>query len=294
MNALLTSERIVAAPAWQEFLHQHRLDSVAAVYDRQDGVVVTHSGSTEVRRFDLSRGAESRVVYVKKYWVRRAAQLWSGMFRGVWLGRSKVRREFANLQRLRQWGLDAPVAVAWGEERRAGFVIRSFLISEAVAAAFSLDRFIRDWLPGLPLGEQRRVRAVLIQRLADSTRRMHQQRFVHHDYFWRNIILSGTHLRSFSLIDAHKGTVWPPWGERRSRVKDLATLDAPAPRFFRRTDRLRFLLAYLGERRLTPESKNFARAILGAARPLRERELRRVMGAPPQHGQNETLGSKPV
>lgn len=276
---MFKSEKIALAPDWQAFLRAQGLDSVAAVYRREDGVAVTRSGSTEVRRLELWDGSHARTVFVKKYWISRPAQLWSGMLRGTWLGRSKVRREFGNLERLRRWGLAAPAALAWGEERQAGFVVRSFLISEGVPSPLPLDRFIRDWLPSRPREEERGLRAALILRLADCTRRMHQQRFVHHDYFWRNIILTGSSPDHFSLIDAHKGAVWPAWAEQGSRVKDLATLDAPAPHFFRRTDRLRFLLAYLEQKRLTPQGKNFARAILRVAQPLRARELRRVMGA---------------
>jgi tRNA A-37 threonylcarbamoyl transferase component Bud32 len=276
---VFTSETITLAPEWQRLLRPHGLDSVAGVYRYDGGLVVTRSGSTEVRRIELRDGAQLRAVFVKKYWIRRAAQLWSGLLRGVLLGRSKARREFRNLERLRQWGLDAPAAVGWGEERRLGFVVRSFLLSEAVPNALPLDRFIRDWLPGRPEAERRVLRAALILRLAEATRRLHTHRFVHHDYYWRNIILSGASLDRFWLIDAHKGSVWPGWAERRSRAKDLATLDAPAPQFFRRTDRLRFLLAYLGEARLSPRAKAFARAVLHAAEPLRSREQRRVQEA---------------
>jgi aminoglycoside/choline kinase family phosphotransferase len=33
-------------------------------------------------------------------------------------------------------------------------------------------------------------RAQMLERLADATRRLHDRHFVHHDYFWRNILLS--------------------------------------------------------------------------------------------------------
>ena len=192
---------------------------------------------------------------------------------------SKARREFNNLNLLRACGLDAPAGIAFGEERRAGFVVRAFLISEGVANPQPLDLLIRDWLPIQPTSEQRHWRAELIRRLADYTRRLHAQRFVHHDYFWRNIILTGTSLEHFALIDAHKGRVWPAWAEQRSRAKDLATLDAPAPAFFRRTERMRFLLAYLGKKKLAAADKEFLRRVSAIAEPLRDRQLRRVREA---------------
>lgn len=249
---------------------------MADIYKSQMGDIVTQSGSTEVRRVVLGSGAAARTIFIKKYWVTRPRQLWSGMFRGVLFGTSKARREFNNLNFLRGHGLDAPAGVAFGEERHLGFVVRSFLISEGVRDPRPLDLLIRDWLPQRPAAGQRRWRAELIQRLAEYTRRLHARRFVHHDYFWRNIILTGTSLDHFALIDAHKGRVWAGWAGQHCRAKDLATLDAPAPAFFRRTERIRFLLAYLGKKKLAAADKHFPRRVLAIAEPQRERQLRRV------------------
>jgi len=288
------SEKIVLSPDWQPFAREQGLDRVAGVFGRTDGVVVTSSGSTEVRRLEPGGGTARHTIFVKKYWIRGARDLWRGVFRGTLLGRPKVRREYANLVRLRELGLDAPAALAWGAERRAGFVVRSFLVSEGVADPVPLDQYIRHFLPACPPEEQRRRRAALLRQLAASTRRMHQGRFVHHDYYWRNIILSGSSFEHFWLIDSHKGNVWRPWAGHRSRAKDLATLDAPAPQFFRRTDRLRFLLAYLDEERLTPRARRLIRSILRIAQPLRSRELRRVLGGPaPEPGTPNALAVRP-
>ena len=168
--------------------------------------------------------------------------------------------------------------MAYGEERRAGWLLRSFLISEGVSNPMPLHIFIRDRLPALPPEEARRARRELIERLAHCTRRLHEHGFVHHDYFWRNILLSGGDLTRFFLIDAHKGRCWRPGGEQRGRAKDLAALDAPAPRFFRRTERLRFFLHYRGHRRLDAEDKALLRLALRRAAPMREKQLRRVLG----------------
>lgn len=274
---MFKAETIQINPDWQPLLKGHKLETVAAVYDRKDGETVTRSGSTEVRRIQLGDGSETRTLFIKKYWISRNAQIWSGLFRGVFFGQSKARREFMNLGRLRKWGLDAPAPVAFGEERRAGCVVRSFLISEGVRDPMPLDRFIRDWLPAQSLGQQRALRRELINKLAAYTRRMHEHHFVHHDYFWRNIILSGPTLKQFNLIDAHKGRVWPAWSEQHSRAKDLAALDSAAPHFFRRTERLGFLHACLGRKKLTPQDKDFVRLVLKIATPMRERQLRRVL-----------------
>ena len=226
------------SPGWETVLRAHGLDSVDGVYRKEGGKTVARSGSTEVREFLLDGDSGSRTVFIKKYWARRRSQIWSGMFRGTFFGRSKVRREYENLARLRGWGFDAPRPVAYGEERRARWLLRSYLISEGVPNAMPLHVFIRDQLSTLPQEDARRARRELIERLAACTRRLHEHRFVHHDYFWRNILLTGTNLTHFFLIDAHKGRCWLPWEELRSRAKDRASYAeiprAPLPAYCRR------------------------------------------------------------
>lgn len=273
--------KVVINPDWEALLQLHRLDSVEAVYAVRTGRVLKSGTATELRRIELSEQGLRREVYVKKYWYPTFHDRWSGFYRGTFLGVSKVRREFENLVRLRAWGLDAPTPVAYGEERQNRWLRRSFLISEGVAEALSLDLFIRDILPTLPAPEQHETRGELIQRLAGYTRRMHDHGFVHHDYFWRNILLNGQSLARFSLIDSHKGRCWKPWMESRGRAKDLATLDTPAPWFFRRTERLRFLLHYRGHPRLTGEDKLLLRLALKLAEPMRAEQIQRVRRAQP-------------
>jgi len=273
---MFRTDKMVIHPEWRALLKEHGLDTLSGVYENSAGRRVASSGSTEVREIQLAdaTAGSSRNIFIKRYWFPSFASRWNGALRGTLLGRSKVRREFDNLAWLRAHGFDAPLPVAWGEERSGGWLTRSFLISEGIPEPVALSKFIRDTLPSRPAS----VRGELIERLAALTRRLHEQRFVHHDLFWRNIILTGESLDRFALIDAHKGRVWRAGAERRSRAADLAALDAPAPWFFRRTERLRFFLLYRGHARLTSEDKALLRATLQLAEPMRERQLARVTG----------------
>jgi len=253
---------IVINPEWQTLLKANGLDSVDAIFSRKDGTVIKAGKNTEVRRLDLN----GHIVFLKKYLYPTFRLRLSGANRGTFFGISKAHREYDNLGKLRAWGLDAPAPVAYCEERRCRWLWRSALLSEGIPDPVALDVFIRG-----PRGD-------LINRLADYTRRMHEHRFVHHDYFWRNILLSGNSLEHFYLIDSHKGRQWR-CGGHRNRAKDLATLDAPAPGFFRRTERLRFFLRYLGHDRLTDDDKQFLRLVLQLAAPMRDTQLRRVRKA---------------
>ena len=275
---MLRRVKTVISPGWEAFLRKHGLDDVERVYSADSGKIVGRSNSTEVRELRLDSGLNARTVYIKKYWAQKRSQAWKGTFRGAFFGRSKVRREYENLVRLRDWGLDAPQPVSYGEERRARWLVRSYLISEGVPDPTPLHVFIRERLASLAGEDARRTRRDLIERLANYTRRLHEHRFVHHDYFWRNILLAGSDLTHFFLIDAHKGRRWFSWEELRCRAKDLATLQAPAPRFFRRAEMMRFFLLYRDHSRLDAQDKELLRLALRLAGPMREKQLRRVLG----------------
>jgi tRNA A-37 threonylcarbamoyl transferase component Bud32 len=276
---MFARDKIVIAPEWQSLLRANRWDNVEGVYAFSGGTVLKCGAATELRRVELPEAERSCVLFVKKYCYLTSRLRWSGFYRGTFLGISKVRCEFENLARLRQWGLNAPAAVAYGEERRGRWLHRSFLISEGVPNPLPLDLFIRDYLPSLERDEQRRLQREMIERLADYTRRMHEHRFVHHDYFWRNILLSGGALAHFYLVDSHKGRCWKPWMEKRSRAKDLATLDAPAPLFFRRSERLRFFLRYRCGSKLKQADKKLIRLVLRLAESMRKEQQHRVQQA---------------
>lgn len=274
------SETVVLARGWESFCRAHRLDSVAAVFERTDGVVIKSGRGGRVLRLALRDGETTRVVFLKSYRVAKLKQWFGGIVRGGLWGPSKVRTEFESLGRLRALGLDAPAPVAYGEERRAGWLVRSFLVSESAPDPISLDLFIRDELSKRPLQEQQMLRRRLIEGLAEYTARMHRCRFAHQDYYWRNILLCKGSWEHFHLIDAHKGHEWAGEGEE-DRAGDLAALDAPAPWFFRRAERLRFFLRYAGRARLEAEDKPLLRRVLWRAEAERQRELHRVRKALP-------------
>jgi tRNA A-37 threonylcarbamoyl transferase component Bud32 len=266
---MLSTAKLVVAPDWQSALHTRQLDRFDALWNLS-GEVVKCANSTEVLRVAL----EGHTIFVKKYWATSLNQLLSAITRGALFGQSKVQREFENMRQLRAWNLDAPAPVAFGERRLLGWLRRSLLVSEGIVDPSPLDAFISDILPKRP-----ELRSLLLEKLADYVHRLHAHRFEHHDLYWRNIILSGGVLTHFYLLDAHKGSVWQPAREREARAQDLGTLDAPAPAFFRRTERLRFLLRYLRKPRLDEEAKAVAWLALAAAEPMRKRQIKRVREA---------------
>lgn len=289
-------QRIIITTGWENFLRRHHLDNLAAVFASNEGEIVTYSRTTEVRRLTFTDGDGTRVLFLKKYSFENFRQAWKGAFRGVFLGRSKARREYENLRLLQTLGIGAATAIAFGEQRRHGWLQRCFLLTEAIAEPLPLDLFIRDFLQSGTATEQGERRRNLIENLAAFTQRMHRQAFAHHDLFWRNIIQNQNRPDCFYLIDAPKGRCWSRFFANRSRAKDLATLDAAAEAFFRRSERLRFFLKYTGRTKLSSADKNLVRRILQIAAPLRALQLRRVFtsGKLPPRAAHEVVGGESI
>jgi hypothetical protein len=64
-------------------------------------------------------------------------------------------------------------------------------------------------------------------------------------------------------------------------VKDIAQLHYSAPAgYFSKTDRLRFLLAYLGREKLDAGDKNFARRVTGKAKRMARHDAKHGRAVP--------------
>ena len=264
-------------PSWTALLDRHDVGSLSSLLNWEEGVLVESANGSEVWRVSVtdSVGVE-RVLYLKKYFVHNFKRLRSEFLKGAFFGRSKAKREFDNLERLRNFEIDVTVPVAFGEERSLGKLTRCFLMTEEVPESRNLDEVLMKELPEMSVGLAQSTRQLLIFRLAEATRKMHSNGFVHRGFFFRNILISGNSFERIFVFDAPRGRKWPGWLLGRKPEKDLATIDSAATVFFRRTERLRFYLKYHEIERLTPEHKlNIAR-ILERAEPLRARQLRRL------------------
>lgn len=281
--SVLRSQYLHFAPGWEARLRAAGLGTFELAFLCEQGTVVRRSGSSEVRRVEVE-GAR-QVLFLKKSWVTRWAQLRSRLFRGTFFGASQVRREFGNLERLHKWQLTEATPVAFGEERRAGWLWRSFLITTGIAEPMSVDAFIRDVLPRLPGAVGRSGRRELLRQVARLTRVLHARQFTHGDLYWRNLVIADNELARLSLIDMPRGRQHPRELGVAARAADLAALDAPAPWFFRRSERLRFLLDYRQTRRLDADGKELIRQVLKLAGPMRRKQLAHVQDDAPRHAE---------
>ena len=180
--------------------------------------------------------------------------------------KSKARCEFDNYKVFHRLGILSAERIACGEERDAiSRLRRAFIVTREIPKAKTMVEFFQSECGDRTKSEIRKVRAQLIRQLAEIARQLHAANFFHHDFVWRNILVTqdSTDKPRLWLIDCPRGKFdsWSPLRHRR-RLKDLASLDKVASQLCTRTERLLFLKIYLAKPRADAELKQLARQIL--------------------------------
>lgn len=195
----------------------------------------------------------SRLALVEHKGSRYYVKTYVSRGRGLrkYLGRSRLRAEWENLQQFTVMGLPTADLVAYGEAGRGNNYL-GVLVTREVRGSMDLATLS---------GEQghyimdRRWRLAVIRRLAEAVGTMHRCGFVHGDLKWRNILVSTGSEPEVFLIDCPMGRYLSGVLLERGRIKDLACLDKLGRRHLSRQDRLRFYLACRGSSALNPSQK---------------------------------------
>ncbi len=227
-------------PQWQASLiggQGLRIDE----WRREGRLAVVKTGpQRSVYRVDLPQGP----VYVKHYKVPS----WREVLR-QWFRRGKGRNEGKRAVSLAKIGVPTITPIALGEERRHKFLFENYLITPEIPGTLPLDSFLERRLPLLPPEEQASLGRDLIRKLAELTARLHTQGFLHQDFHPGNLLVGVDSEGSVSLamidLDALRSRrhVGP-----RAAIDNLALLNHYFWLRCNRTDRHRFLIAYLKER----------------------------------------------
>ncbi len=238
------------SPAWRELLAAHGLDTFEALFAYDGGRSIDGHRDRSVVRLVLE-DAQGRAVplYLKREWNPKAAMVvrrW--LAAGLRPPPSRSRREWQNLRALAARGTAVAEPVAMGEVRRAGFFKRALLLVREVPDAVNLAEYLAGF-PAAPTPAEVRDRHALARELGAFVRRMHDAGMAFRDLYAKHIFVrrSPDDSGSFAptLIDAQRAHRFPHLSPHH-RWRDLAALEAtlretPATR----TDRLRFVLAYV-------------------------------------------------
>lgn len=212
------------------------------------------------------KGEPVRVFRIRVGGARYVAK-WSRSHSAIDRARNLVREPkgriaWKNALRLRALGFDTPSVAAYAERRIAGFVRRSFLVTDEVTGARRLNEFLHQ---SCAATEARALRWTLMRLLGALLARLHKAGVYHADLRAANILVQTTPAgpRLF-LVDTEAVQIGHEVSEAR-RLKNFTVVNFTFVNGVTFTDRMRVFDAY-------------GRA-LGLARDTRKKLLRKVIAA---------------
>ena len=183
-----------------------------------------------------------------RYYVKRYRKAGKGLRK--YFGRPRIQGEWQNLQWFAKWGIPTAPVVAYGMQRSFGRFIRGAMITQEIPNTIDLAQLART--NDVRLQNRAWVNQISLQ-LAKMAHTLHENRFIHNDLKWRNILVDDQN--KLYLIDCPLGGFWRGQFLKYRIIKDIANLDNIAKYKLSRTQRLRFYLQYLGHTHLTDADK---------------------------------------
>jgi len=238
-------------------LAQHRSRISFHIGSEQQGTFVT----AYLKRYE----AAPIIVQVKNWICHRRLQ-------------SLAQCEFETARDLQAVGIGTPQTIAYGWEWGLVGEKKSFVITRGISNAQALERRLPDCFAEDVKRDRLQERRSFIAALAGFVRKFHAAGWCHRDLYLSHIFYDGS--GRFYLIDLARA-FRPLVLRRRYRIKDIAQLFYSAPgRYFTRTDRLRFYLAYVGRRKLNKTDKALIRRVLRRAIRMARHDERHGRQAP--------------
>ena len=186
--------------------------------------------------------------------------------------------DFEPVNELATAGINTPKTICYGEQWGAFFEKRSFIITERIPNAESLERKLPDCFNAPATAENLKLRRNFIAQLAAFVKKFHETKYRHRDLYFSHIFYGDS--GNFYLIDLAR-TFKPNLFAERFRIKDIAQVYYSAPgRYFSNTDRLRFYFAYRDRGKLTGKDKVFIRKVVNKARRMAQHDIKHDRAVP--------------
>ena len=265
-----TSDSFFLDPNYWSGLLNLGLTSIDAVFAFEAATNLNKSNLAGFRNraqfeIEVAGSPEPKTVFLKRY-DRPPARVQLKNWLSTHARRSCAAIESTSARQLAAFGINTPKTICRAEQWARLFENRSFIITEKIPDAESLERKLPHCFAGKATSENLKLRRDFIARLADFVRRFHETHYRHRDLYFAHIFYDDD--GSFHLIDLARA-FQPIVRRRRFQIKDIAQLHYSAPgRHFLRTDRLRFYLAYTKRDKLTSEDKVFIRKVVNKAQRM--------------------------
>ncbi len=249
---------------YQELLKTNRLDSFEAIMGYSGGELLRDKGIRTIARIELS-APKKTTLYLKRH---LGSSFW-GWIKHILQGGHPAADEWHAIASLNATGIETMEAVAYGEDKSLPWLRQSFIITAGVEG-----NRLEDHISSLQ-GKFRKKRCI-ISLLADTVRRMHGADFNHRDLYLSHIFLQEKEKKKQAVLIDLQRVQRKARGLNRWVVKDLAALNYSSPAsVISRTDRMRFLIRYLGKPRLDEADKKLLKRIARKTERIRKHDLKR-------------------
>lgn len=221
-------------------------------------------GWSGVARYEMSLPGGGKAAVFLKRQENHNTRSWRHPITGI----PTFLREFSRIMEYRHCGVSTLEPVFFGVRAHGGDQ-RAILMTEEMAGFTSLSDLGHAWKSsGFP---QRDVRKQIVVAVADLLRRMHDHHIRHGCFFTKHVFVRLSEGQAEAkVIDLEKSRRHPL--RMACAVRDLYSLNHAPAQEWRVTDRLRFLLCYLGTERLSPGAKRLWRKVAAvSARKRRQR-----------------------
>lgn len=282
------TRRVQASPAGRDRLREAGIAAVETLIDvalpasgdrgSWECLAKPGLGDRQRWRWRAAVTATSPALFLKRYFSAPIATQWDRLIRQNAF-HSRAWWEFAQCAGLREAHIAAPRPLAVAEEMVGILERRSALVFEQVPG----EAFDRRWLEACRIAApitRPTPRHDLARRLGRFISAFHQTGRCHRDLYLCHVFvdldLHAQRPPSFALIDLAR-VHQPRWRRMRWVIKDLSQLDASARQIgASRTDRCRFLLAYLGLQPGAPRLRYYADRILRKSDAILRRIARKA------------------
>lgn len=263
---------------YRDAFRKSGLTSVEAVFAFTGGTDLTKKNLASYRgRLRFKVNQPSNTLFLKRY---HLPPIWAQLKN--WLNaRKRISFGFHEaecIRTLRQAGVNTANVVSYGWQQGILFERKSFIITEEIPRARSLESKLPPCFYNPPVPENLKLRRAFINRLAQFIRKFHQTGYRHRDLYFSHIFYGDNN--EFYLIDlarAFKPLVF----SNRFRVKDVAQIYYSAPaKYFSATDRLRFYHSYTGRGGLAAGDKLFIRKVINKANRIARHDSKHSKSCP--------------
>lgn len=239
---------------WRQLLQHNQINSFESLWQFEQGnwfeaPNYRRGGWSGVSRTNLALPDGSELSVFIKRQENHVYRSWQNLFRPM----ATFEREYRNILHFQQLGIPTVDLVYFGQRVVDGR-LRAILITLELSGYQTLDAFMHNAI------SNRQAQARIFAGVAKAMRAMHAQQFQHNCLYPKHLFVSEQGINGLDarFIDLEKAKRRPFKGN--VALRDLGTLHRHSENITR-TNRLRFFLEYMQEKRLSVVSKRMLKLI---------------------------------